>query len=332
MRPAAGGAFPGGAWVLVLATTLCLSVGGAWTAGCSDSSGGGGDGGSGATGGSGGAGGTAGEASCVFDGACRPGEACICRECWPIDDCEVVACVDDGECAPDEGCFCADCAEAPECDDYCMPCSEFLRRVDAPERSGRKDLLCEPEALADFEAFEDCICGEACASACEGLCSGSSSGSDCTVCINDNCAAEQQTCGEDVRPDIFCNPVTQEPCAPTEACDRVQPFPGTVSGFFCFPPPNETAICESCNTNVGRTCEAGLTCVDDTGALPATDGLCGRYCCDDEDCGTGVCLKGTYAPAAPDLGVCAEGGGDVPACDVPSASDSGGSCVQLLSP
>ncbi len=280
-------------------------------------------------GGAGGTGGEPNEGNCESDGACREGERCTCRDCWPMDACEFDACVDDGECTIDEGCVCADCADAPECASYCVPCSEFLRQL-SPSIGvyPPKTALCETESRTAYDAFEACAC-EACAEDCGGnLCQGDVPDGACNGCSIINCGTERQTCADDVRPDILCNPVTGEPCLEGEACDRLQPILGTISGFICFPGSNDVGICETCSTNVDMFCGNTLTCVAEDGSIPGGNGTCGRYCCTDDDCGGGTCVKGAYEPAAPDLGVCADGEGTIPACEVPDMPPSGGSCVQ----
>lgn len=275
-------------------------------------------------------GGMVSDGNCADDGACREGERCTCRDCWPRDDCAFDACIDDGECAEDEGCVCADCARAPECESYCVPCSEFLRQL-SPSLAAYppKSALCEPESAALYDAFEACACQERCVEECgDNLCAESVPDADCTSCSIINCGVERQACADAVRPDILCNPVTGEPCREGEACDRLQPILGTISGFVCFPGPNDVALCETCSTNRDLFCSNTLTCVAEDGSIPGGDGACGRYCCMDEDCGTGTCVKGAYEPAAPDLGVCAGGMGSIPACEVPDTPPSRGSCVQ----
>lgn len=298
-------------------------------AGCSGSDGG--AGGSGGTGGGGGA-----ESNCMDDGACRSaeGERCTCRDCWPRDACEFNACVNDGSCSLSENCTCDDCAEAPECDGYCVPCSEFIRQFTfrgpfAPAYPP-KDALCASESAALYEALEQCACEESCADECgESLCAEVPPSAACVTCYSSACRSELGACGLAVRPDILCNPVMGEPCREGEACDYLQPVLGTISGFFCFPPPSDAGLCETCNTGTGPLCANTLTCADESGGLSSGNGSCARYCCTDGDCGAGACVKGTYAPAAPDVGVCADDAGTVPACDLPSAPPSGGSCIGL---
>lgn len=85
-----------------------------------------------------------------------------------------------------------------------------------------------------------------------------------------------------------CNPLTNEGCTDAGyACDANQS-----SGFSCFGPPNDRALCATCGQAEGF-CLAGHTCVG---------GQCGRYCCDDGDCGaSGRCDTSLLAGGA---GVC----------------------------
>jgi hypothetical protein len=85
-----------------------------------------------------------------------------------------------------------------------------------------------------------------------------------------------------------CNPITNEPCnvAMGEACDL------NGNGFECYPAPNDRKLCEECGQDLGF-CQGGLTCV----------GKCARFCCEDSDCGTGTCSKGSTADPA--VGFCA---------------------------
>ena len=87
---------------------------------------------------------------------------------------------------------------------------------------------------------------------------------------------------------IECNPITNEGCAdPGSACDASQ------DGFVCFPDGNVQALCEECGVSGSDYCQPGMTCV----------GKCARYCCEDTDCGTGKCTKGSFAGSA-DVGFC----------------------------
>lgn len=296
--------------------------------GCSSSTSG-----AGATGGTGGTGGAV-AGNCTDDGACRSdeGERCTCRDCWPRDACEFLACFSDGVCAQSENCACADCVDEPECESYCVPCSEFVRQLTARPpffaAFPPKSALCDPDSVALYDAFERCACDDECADECENsLCAELPPGTACVTCYATNCADELQACGAAVRPDVLCNPVTGEPCRPGEACDRIQPYPGTVSGFLCFPPPADATLCERCNIGGGPFCASTLTCVGSGGGLSGAN-VCARYCCTDEDCGAGTCIKGTFAPATPELGVCSDATGAIPGCEVADVPPSGGSCAQ----
>jgi hypothetical protein len=86
-----------------------------------------------------------------------------------------------------------------------------------------------------------------------------------------------------------CNPITNEGCdtAAGQACDYS-------SGYKCYPPPNDVALCDECNPDAATpvNCGPGLSCV--TRAVIASTGVnitraCARTCCDDGDCGTGYC-------------------------------------------
>jgi hypothetical protein len=87
-----------------------------------------------------------------------------------------------------------------------------------------------------------------------------------------------------------CNPLTNEGCnaAAGEACDLGQ------TGFRCYAGPNDQEICAACDGSSGPFCKPGMHCM--------ADGACAHYCCDDGDCGTGVCDKSVLAH--PDIGVC----------------------------
>lgn len=120
---------------------------------------------------------------------------------------------------------------------------------------------------ADAKCFA-CLTGAANPATCTGA---SKAALDAlNTCVDTNCTVQ---CNPP------CNPITNEGCDGDagEACDH------TPTGFGCFPPDNDTPVCESCDNQKGPFCEAGHTC------LP--DGTCGAYCCDDGDCGTGKCDK-----------------------------------------
>ncbi|MBK6516444.1 MAG: hypothetical protein IPG04_20645 [Polyangiaceae bacterium] len=110
-----------------------------------------------------------------------------------------------------------------------------------------------------------------------------------------------------------CNPVTNEGCDPAagEACDLE-------NAFVCEPAPNDAELCEACDSANGPWCVAGATCIPETNQ-------CGRYCCDDADCGSGVCSFDIYM--LPNVGICVGGASPtVPSCDAPAVSPSGGTC------
>ena len=77
------------------------------------------------------------------------------------------------------------------------------------------------------------------------------------------------------------NGITGEPCniAAGESCDTSF-GEGYLSAFVCYGPPNDVEYCGSCNQGDGPWCVGTSTC---------NDGCCWRYCCGDEDCGTGHC-------------------------------------------
>ncbi len=111
------------------------------------------------------------------------------------------------------------------------------------------------------------------------------------ACSNTKCV---QQCNPPP-PQSTCNPVTNEGCDTDaeEACDIT-----LVEGLYvfrCRPGDNTEEICTDCDYGQGPYCKIGMTC------LPAikTAGTCARYCCDDGDCGEGVCNKNKI----PNLGV-----------------------------
>jgi hypothetical protein len=99
-------------------------------------------------------------------------------------------------------------------------------------------------------------------------------------------------CTTDCGSGTGCNPVTNEPCntAAGEACDLGQ------NGFACFPAPNDTSLCDSCDNMAGPFCVAGAHC--------GSDNTCAHYCCDDGDCGTGTCDKTVMIVADMSIGLC----------------------------
>jgi len=278
---------------------------------------------------------------CDLDNKCKSDEHCACSDCWIKESCNTNACNADGTCDADESCACADCAADEACTDYCVNCQTF-----ATYFAGR-DALCANSATL-YNDFETCACSNAspCLGDCQvTLCQGLSPSLDCQACIEDNCATQRDACFADTADVVKCNPVTQDGCNPNqgnERCDYITVpesdilsfAPRTVVGFICKLETNNADQCTACNYNFGSQtkCEKGNTCVDPGGNL-VPEGTCGRYCCDDTDCGTGgvgSCQKGAFNPVAPGLGTCTTGVQPTdPGCDAPGLgmSTSMGSCV-----
>jgi hypothetical protein len=89
-----------------------------------------------------------------------------------------------------------------------------------------------------------------------------------------------------------CNPVTGAPCAieEGESCDL------GANGFACFKVSNAAALCQACDDVSGTLCGPTLTCI--------ASHVCARYCCHDEDCGSGHCDRSIAVLQAGDVGVC----------------------------
>lgn len=310
------------------------------TASCGDDDGGSGASGAGnagtttSDGGAGGSGGTTTTGTggmgldCVDDGKCKSSEPCACGDCWLEQACNSDPnCIDDGTCGGQEGCFCADCVDEPVCADYCIDCHRYLTYYTDPEAicaaGGSKQL---------YDALESCACNTVCVTECaSSFCAGQSPTQTCTDCLAQSCDTEWAACDADIKPFVKCNPVTAEPCnltADQEHCDRIY-VGDEVGGFRCFLRTHDAQLCDACNYNFGSTsyCAAGHTCGDGLGGLVDT-GTCGRYCCDDGDCGTGTCLKGAFDTVDPDLGVCDTTIGGA-GCDAPAEAASAGSCIDL---
>ncbi|MEM1035012.1 MAG: hypothetical protein AAGN82_32025 [Myxococcota bacterium] len=285
------------------------------------------------------AGGAVSALDCDPDNKCRSDEPCACQDCWFRESCNSNTCNADGVCDDDESCACADCTADPECSGYCINCQTYTAYF-----AGR-DALCA-NAAPLFDALESCACdgASACLGDCQAnFCQGLSPNPSCQECIEDNCAAPRDACFADTARFVQCNPVTQEGCNPAqsnERCDYVTVpagpavafSPRTVIGFNCQLETNDADQCTACNYSFGSTtkCEKGNTCISAVDASVVNEGVCGRYCCDDADCGTGTCQKGAFAPAAGDLGTCTVGATSTdPGCDAPGfgASTSMGSCV-----
>jgi hypothetical protein len=100
-----------------------------------------------------------------------------------------------------------------------------------------------------------------------------------------------------------------------DACDASQ------DGFVCFPPPNDAMQCDACDNMAGPFCAGGHGCYPETQK-------CAKYCCDDADCGSGVCDKEVLGGA--EIGFCVMMAGSTePVCDAPAVSPSMGSCFTL---
>jgi hypothetical protein len=96
--------------------------------------------------------------------------------------------------------------------------------------------------------------------------------------------------------DVECNPVTNEPCP--EVCGNYG-----LGLFQCYTVTSMEPTCGSCDDSV---CGGTTECLDDLGF----DGVyqCARFCCDDGDCGSGVCVKDGIATPDADVGVCLTSG------------------------
>ena len=93
---------------------------------------------------------------------------------------------------------------------------------------------------------------------------------------------------------ISCNAITNAGCdaGGGETCDFDQN-----GGLSCFPPPNDQAVCATCDNGSGPFCQPSEHCV------PTANGsACARMCCTDSDCTPGHCDTQTlgFAP----IGVC----------------------------
>lgn len=136
----------------------------------------------------------------------------------------------------------------------------------------------DPDGHALFHAFGECV-----STKCNAPCAAPKIDAACDAPVMAASAGACITIGGDVA----CNPVTNEGCSGAgQACDAKG------EGFACFPPPNENAVCEACSMAEGY-CASGHFCAG---------GTCVRYCCDNGDCGTGVCDKTLLKN--PSVGLC----------------------------
>lgn len=163
-----------------------------------------------------------------------------CNECFAASCCSEV-----------DGCFADD-----TCRDACL--------VD-PE-----DPACAEGPSADaFNALVGCF-NDNCAEICNG-----GAQVDITPSCDDVPVAPSNGSCVTIGDGNVCNPITNEGCTEEgSVCDF------GANGFECYPPPNDSALCQACNVADGPFCGAGLTCVNDQ---------CVAFCCTNEDCGTGTC-------------------------------------------
>lgn len=193
---------------------------------------------------------------------------------------------------------CTDCLTAACCDEM-IAC--------------RNEPLCMPCFLGQLADGEVCE-----ASAVEALVTA------LVACSESRCAVGCAT-------QDFCNPVTNDGCGDGGACDVGGDGTGPAN-FVCYLGPNPRGLCEPCGEeDESQYCGALYTCHIDVNK-------CARFCCDDADCGSGVCeldpnivYAGVLANANDKIGVCltehpTDGGFGTPACDAPAVSPSKGAC------
>lgn len=289
---------------------------------------------------------------CNHDGRCdsagESAEHCACPDCWyNKTKCNAgQGCMDDGVCDKGEGCFCADCAAEPECADYCVSCRAFTNFFTTP------DALCQdgaPSSATLWADLKDCGCTGVCTTECSvTLCNDIAPSLDCIQCLEDTCPQARDACMNDVRPHTYCNPLEAQPCKVANAvCDVYRlgnklalDAPELVTGFECYLRTTDPELCEACDYTQGSGyCPKNLTCVDGAG-LSVDQGVCGKLCCSDGDCGDGgTCVRGGFDAVSSDLGTCdtspvgqgGAGGSTTPGCEA-SATPSNGSCVDVAIP
>jgi hypothetical protein len=96
--------------------------------------------------------------------------------------------------------------------------------------------------------------------------------------------------------DDTCNPFTNEGCMEDDVC-----LSNANSGFACnglVPLPATQDVCEPCDLQRGVYCGPSLYCTRSR--------KCARYCCNDGDCGAGICRFDQISSAHPSLGLCYE--------------------------
>lgn len=115
---------------------------------------------------------------------------------------------------------------------------------------------------------------------------------------------------------VKCSPITNEGCSAGEACDYH-------TGFFeCFEAGPRT-LCEPCGEAEGF-CAAGLSCWEVLLFEPdgiAIENRCAKPCCDDGDCGSGVCTVKVKVDGS-EAGLCM-GGNTTPTSSGGSAGGPG---------
>jgi hypothetical protein len=91
-----------------------------------------------------------------------------------------------------------------------------------------------------------------------------------------------------------CNPITNSGCMPTEYCTF------SSEGSYCRLQNQNQAACEPCDNPTPIECGPGLQCT--------FANQCGRWCCNDQDCGSGTCIYSQLVDIHPELGTCYQEG------------------------
>jgi len=69
--------------------------------------------------------------------------------------------------------------------------------------------------------------------------------------------------------------------------------------YQCYTTTSHESLCADCSQLI---CAGGLECPDQTGWPGGAS--CAKYCCDDGDCGSGICFKDGIATTAANVGIC----------------------------
>lgn len=159
----------------------------------------------------------------------------------------------------------------------------------------------------------DALCNDVClADTSAGACQVDQPFLDLVKCLDQDCAV----CTAKVP--SACNPVTNEGCINHKSCDLAEN-----ATYQCFSGNNVVDLCGTCDY-AGQFCEPGLRCrLQAAGDL---QGQCARYCCDDGDCGSGVCDKTNLKEGVGYCVALGDAGPTGPACDAPLTAPSGGKC------